>query len=158
MSRSSDKHESSISQIEKEEVQFCDLSSEAVDTSTDKDSSANVADFFIFPIPERLRYRKDKPFQFNYALTIAFSCSGAICALPSITNEIILTRRNSDSKPVLLPTAAQYVALNFQCPFRSDSDDKLEWVVAMASSFNVSNERVSRYAWILPINYWVIHF
>ncbi len=117
MSRSSDKQESSVGQIQKVEVHSCDLSSKAVDTSTDKDSDTNVTDFFIFPIPERLRYRKEKPFQFNYALTIAFSCSGAICGLPLITNEIILTRRNSDSEPVLLPTAAQYVTLNFQCRF-----------------------------------------
>lgn len=86
MSHPSDRPELSIGQAEKERVQFCDLSSNAIKKSTE-DGDVNITDLFIFRIPERLRYRKEKPFEFNYALTIAFSCSGAICGLSIVDIE-----------------------------------------------------------------------
>lgn len=55
-----------------------DIHSANATNTVNEDEGIAVTEFFIFRVPSRLQYQKNKPFGYSYTLTMFFSVSTAI--------------------------------------------------------------------------------
>lgn len=82
-------------------------------SSTSSTSTASLEyrrshDFYILPIPKRLRYDENKPPNLNLALNLIFAVTSTICECSRRTNYCVADiAGDSCSQSVLLPTSVE---------------------------------------------------